>query len=100
MAITPGGVETTVSTADGTIKSSAGNVWWITIGNSHATASAAIELNDSTDDGGTDRWGVLLEAVDLSGQPSHFVFNPPIHFNTGIRIDITGGTVKATVGFS
>lgn len=99
MPIFPASVESTVTTADATIKTGQGDVWWITISNSHATASTAVELNDSTDDSGTDRWGVLLEAVDLSGQPFHATFNPPIHFNTGIQIDITGGTVKATVGF-
>lgn len=99
MAISPGGVETTIATADATIKSGEGKVWWITISNSHATASTAVELNDSTDDSGTDRWGVLVEAVDINGQPFHAQFDPPIHFTTGIQIDITGGTVKATVGY-
>ena len=93
-------VPTTVVAADVAIKSASGRVWWITISNSHATDSAAVELNDSTDDSGTDRWGILLEAVDIIGLPFHAVFDPPIQFDTGIYIDITGGTVKATVGWT
>ena len=90
-----GRVTPVVSTADATLKSTEGYIYWITISNSHATASTAVEL----DNGGTDVWGVLLEAVDLSGQPFHAVFDPPIYCDTSIIIDITGGTVKATVGF-
>ena len=90
-----GKVQTVVSTADATLKSTSGFIHWITISNSHATASTAVEL----DNGGTDVWGVLLEAIDLSGFPFHAVFDPPIYCDTSIIIDITGGTVKATVGF-
>jgi hypothetical protein len=93
-------IPTTVSTADAALKSSAGRVWWITISNSHATASTAVELNDSSDDSGTDRWGVLVEAVDLWGAPVHIEFDPPIEFKSGIWIDITGGTVKVTVAWT
>lgn len=90
-------VKTTVVTSDTTLKSSSGHIHWITLSNSHATASTAVELQDGAS---TDVWGVLLEAVDISGQPFHAVFDPPIHCGTDIRIDITGGTVKATVGWT
>lgn len=93
----PNGVKTTVVTADTAIKAAPGRVWWLTLSNSHATASAAVELEDT---GVVDRWGVVLEAVDISGQPAHFVFDPAIVFDTGITIDITGGTVQATVGWT
>ncbi len=92
----PNGVKTTVVTGDTAIKATPGRIWWITISNSHATVSTAVELEDT----GTDRWGVLLEAVDISGQPFHAIFDPPIVCDTGITIDITGGTVKATVGWT
>lgn len=90
-----GKVQPVVSTSDATLKSTSGYIHWITISNSHATDSTAVEL----DNGGTDVWGVLLEAVDISGQPFHAVFDPPIYCDTSIILDITGGTVKATVGF-
>ncbi|KKK85731.1 hypothetical protein LCGC14_2770340 [marine sediment metagenome] len=92
----PGKLNTTVVTSDTTIKSAAGRVWWITISNSHASDSTAVELEDN----GTDRWGVLVEAVDIIGLPFHAVFDPPIECNTGIKIDITGGTVKAVVAWT
>lgn len=90
-----GKVQPVVTTSDATLKSTSGYIHWITLSNSHATDSTAVEL----DNGGTDVWGVLLEAVDLSGQPFHANFDPPIYCDTSIIIDITGGTVKATVGF-
>ena len=90
-----GRVTSVVSTGDATLKATGGYIYWITISNAHATVSTEVEL----DNGGTDVWGVLLEAVDLSGQPFHAVFDPPIYCDTSIIIDITGGTVKATVGF-
>ena len=89
-------VQTVVTTSDTTLKSTAGYIHWITISNSHATVSTQVEL----DNGGTDVWGVNVEAVDLNGQPFHAVFAPPIFCDTSIIIDISNGTVKATVGFS
>lgn len=93
----PGSVKTTVVTADTTLKSTSGRVWWITISNIHATDAAAVELSDGAS---TDRWGVTVEtSVDL-GAPFHVEFDPPIAFDTDIRIDITGGTVSATVAYT
>ena len=95
MAARPGAVKTVISAADATLKATAGKVYWITISNSHATDSAAVEL----DNGGSDVWGVVVEAVDINGKPFHAVFDPPIEFDTSIIIDITAGTVQATVGY-
>ena len=92
----PASVKTVVVTADTTIKSTAGKVFWITISNSHLTVSTQVELADDT----TDRWGVNVEAVDILGQPVHINFDPPIAFDTSILIDISNGTVKATVGWT
>ena len=86
-----------VSTADATLKATAGRVYWITISNIHATESTAVEL----DNGGTDVWGVTVEtSLDREVLPFHAIFDPPIFFDTSIILDITGGTVKVTVGFS
>ena len=90
-----GRVTTVVSASDVTLKSTEGYIYWITISNSHATVSTAVEL----DNGGTDVWGVLVEAVDINGQPFHAVFDPPIYCDTSIILDITGGTAQVTVGF-
>ena len=96
MASRPASVNTIVVTSDTTIKSTSGRVWWITISNSHATDSTQVELADDT----TDRWGVNVEAVDRIGLPVHTEFDPPIGFDTSILIDISNGTVKATVGWT
>ena len=86
---------TSIRTADGTIKSSEGRVFWITISNTHATEAAEIEL----DDGGTDLWSALLGDIDTGTGILHVVFDSPIQFDTNIIIDITNGTVVATVGY-
>ena len=96
MARRPSAIPTTVVTSDTTIKSSGGKVWWITISNAHATDSTQVELADDA----TDRWGVNVEAVDILGKPVHIEFDPPIQFDTSILIDISNGTVKATVAFT
>ncbi len=87
---------TSISSADATIKGAAGYIHWITISNNHADAAAAVELQDGT----TDVWGVQVEAVDKNMPPVHFAFDPPIYCATSIIIDITGGTVQATVGYT
>lgn len=92
----PASVKSTVVTSDTTIKSTPGKIFWITISNSHATDSTQVELADDS----TDRWGVNVEAVDILGQPVHITFDPPIGCDTSIVIDITAGTVKATVGWT
>ena len=88
-------VQTVVSASDATLKATAGYVHWITISNNHLTDTTEVEL----DNGGTDVWGVEVEAVDLAGIPFHAVFTPPIFCDTSIILDITGGTTQVTVGF-
>jgi len=91
----PGKIPTTVVTSDTTLKSSPGKVWAITVCNSHATENASVELQDGTS---TDRWAVVLPGLDTPGATIvHAVFDPPIEMQTDIRIDITSGTVAATV---
>ena len=93
----PSNLPTTVVTADTTLKSTSGRVWWISVSNSHATATAAIELSDGAS---PDRWACVLGDVDGASSQKDVIFDPPIQFNTDIRIDITGGTVVATVAFT
>ncbi len=89
--------KTVVSTADATLKGSAGYIHWITISNIHATEATAVEL----DNGGTDVWGVTVEtSVDRDVPPFHAVFDPPIFCDTSIILDVTLGTVKVTVGLT
>ena len=89
-------IQPVVSTSDATLKSSSGYIHWITISNTHATDATSIEL----DNGGTDVWAVVVEAVDFKLLPFHAVFDPPIYCDTSIILDITLGTVKVVVGIS
>ena len=81
-----------VKSADALIKTGAGDVYWITVSD---TAALAIELNDSTNNSGTDRWGVNLPAAAYA----HFIFDPAIKFSTGIYLDVSTATCKVTIGY-
>jgi len=81
-----------LKTADAAIKSAPGKVFWLTI--SDASASA-IQLNDSTNDSGTDLWGLIL----TTNTYYHFNFDPPIEFATGIFLDVSTGTPDVYIGY-
>ena len=81
-----------VLSGDTLIKSGGGYVYWLTISD---TAALSIELNDSTDDSGTDLWSINLPADGYG----HFIFDPPINFSAGIYLDVSTGTCKVTVGY-
>jgi len=77
---------------DTSVKATPGVVYWLTVSDS---AALAIELNDSTANGGTDRWGLDIPAAGYG----HFIFDPPIEFSTGIYLDVSTVTCKVTVGY-
>ncbi len=81
-----------VKSADAAIKASAGALYWLTVSD---TAALAIEINDSTANGGSDVWGLDLPA----GGYAHFIFDPPIECGTGIYLDVSTATCKVTVGY-
>ncbi len=81
-----------VKSADALIKNGAGAVYWMTVSD---TAALAVELNDSTANGGTDAWAIDLPA----GAYAHFIFDPPIPFATGIYLDVSTATCKVTIGY-
>jgi len=81
-----------VKAADAQIKGSAGAVYWLTVSD---TAALAIEINDSTDNGGTDVWALDLPAAGYA----HFIFDPPIECGTGIYLDVSTATCKVTIGY-
>lgn len=84
-----------IKTADAQIKGSAGAVYWLTV--SDDTDALSIELNDSTDDSGSDIWGFDLPAEGYA----HFIFDPPLEFSNGIWLDVddADNTCKVTVGY-
>jgi len=81
-----------VKSADVAIKSAPGEVYWISISD---TAALAVEINDSTDNGGTDKWAVNIPA-DGYGM---WIFDPPIPCALGIYLDVSTGTCKVVVGY-
>ena len=81
-----------VLSGDTAVKSGGGYVHWMTVSD---TAALAIELNDSVDNSGTDRWAVDLPADAYA----HFIFDPPIKFSNGIYLDVSTATCKVTIGY-
>ena len=79
--------------ADKAVKEASGAVYWLTVSD---MADLAIELNDSKDNSkATDEWGIDLPA----GGYAHFIFDPPIEFDTGIYLDVSTATCKVTIGY-
>ena len=83
-----------VLAADTAIKTSAGKVYWISMCDS---ADLALELNDSTDGTGTDKWAWILDVDVVPG--NHIIFDPPLEFAAGIYLDVSTTTCKVTVGY-
>ncbi len=83
-----------LKTADAQIKSTAGNVYWLTISD---TAACVIQLNDSTGsaDDGTDLWQITIPADGYG----HIIFDPPLEFDTGIFLDVPTGAGDIIVGY-
>ena len=81
-----------VKQGDASIATGPGEVYWLSVSD---TAALAIELNDSTANGGTDKWAVDLPA----GGYAHFIFDPPIEFDTGIYLDVSTTSCKVTIGY-
>lgn len=81
-----------VKSADTLIKNGAGGVYWLTVSD---TAALALELNDSLDNSGADKWALVIPADGYG----HFIFDPPIEFATGIYLDVSTVTCKIIVGY-
>ena len=84
-----------IVTADALVYTGACKVYWISVADT--TADLTVELNDSTDDSGTDRWGTMLDISATNCQ--HFLFDPPIELTTGLWIDCGTSTAVITAGY-
>ena len=93
---------TTASVAEDTaIKSTPGYVWWLLVQNTDAANPVALELNNSIDNSGTDLLKISLPSATDEPRPQFLgPFNPPIEFDTGIYLDLTGGAPLITVGYT
>lgn len=81
-----------VKSGDAAIKESAGKVYWMSVSD---TAALSIELNDSTDGAGTDKWAAVLPASCYG----HYIFDPPLEFANGIYLDVSTATCLVVVGY-
>lgn len=86
---------TAVVTSDTAVKSAAGEVYWIA---HFAGATGGLwQLNDSTDDSGTDRFSgnsAATSAVET------VYFDPPILCEAGIFLDVPGTNVTLSIGYN
>ena len=81
-----------VKTADVAIKGAPGKVYWVTISDGN---DCLIQLNDSTDDSGTDLWQFRIPDNGYA----HIIFDPPLEFSTGIYLDMPSGEAPTIVGY-
>jgi len=89
----PAGLQSSgILSADTSIKGSAGKVYEITVS---CTAALNLELNDSTDNSGSDVWGITLPADGYA----HYIFDPPFEFGTGIYLDVDTASCRVVVGY-
>ena len=84
---------TSILTSDGQATSYPATVHWVLV--SAADTGGAWQLNDSTDDSGTD----LLD-VDVPADSMTFFGNLDLTFNTAVYVDIPGSNIRVTVGHS
>ena len=88
-------VQTAILTADGQAKATGGLVHWVSV--SAGATGGAFQLNDSTDDSGTDRLNIAMPASSAQ----FFDFSDrPIEFNIGIYVDVPGTNLTVNVGYT
>ena len=91
----PNTEQTAILTSDGQVKAGPGYVYWVLV--SVVATGGAWQLNDSTDDGGTD----IVSGVAAANTQTFMDFSGfPIRFGTGIFADIPGSNITLTVGYA
>ena len=88
-------VQTSIDTADGSITTGPGIVYGVLV--SATATGGAWQLNDSTDDSGTD---LLSGIAQASSSMFITLTDTPIQFNLGIYADIPGTNVTLTTLFT
>lgn len=90
----PNVVRTSVVTSDTSVKAAEGRVYWLAV--SAGATGGAFQVNDSTNDSGTD----LLDITMPASTTQFFDFSDaPIRCVTGIYVDVPGTNVTVNVGY-
>ena len=87
--------KTAVVTSDTAVRTGLTTVWGVAV--SAGATGGAFQLNDSTDDGGTDLLNLTMAATTtlfLNIDPS------PLEFKNGLYIDVPGTNVTVNVGWT
>jgi hypothetical protein len=90
-------VDTSILTSDGQVSSVPGKVYWVLV--SAAGTGGAWQLNDSTDDGGTDLVSGVAPASSMTFLRFGSENEGALVFGTAIYADIPGTNVTLTVGY-
>ena len=91
----PNTEHTSILTSDDAAKAGPGYVYWVLV--SVAATGGAWQLNDSTDDSGTD----MVSGIAAANTQTFMDFSGfPIRFGTGIFADIPGSNITLTVGYA
>ena len=90
-------VDTTILTSDGQVSAAPGKVYWVL--GSAAGTGGAWQLNDSTDDGGTDLVSGVAPASSMTFLRFGSENEGALVFGTAIYADIPGTNVTLTVGY-
>ena len=92
-----GQVSTTILTSDGQIKATGGTLVWLTI--SAVATGGAVQINNSTDDSGTDVMGFVVPANSMT----HVYLGMPdrcfLYCGIGIYCDIPGSNITVSAGY-
>ena len=87
--------KTAVVTSDTAVRTGLTTVWWVAV--SAGATGGAFQLNDSTDDGGTD----LLNLTMAANTTLFLNFGmSPLEFKTGLYIDVPGTNVTVNAGWT
>ena len=92
-----GQVSTTILSSDGQIKATSGTLVWLVV--SAAGTGGAWQINNSTDDSGTD----VMSGVAPANSMTHIYLGMPdkggLYCKSGIYCDIPGTNVTVSAGY-
>ena len=91
-------VDTAVLTSDGQASANPGKVYWVLV--SAVATGGAWQLNDSTDDGGTDLISGVAPANSMTFLRLGANSEGALIFSTAVYVDIPGSNITITVGHS